>query len=185
MAGASPSSHDGPPRPESGPWTVYFAIVNALAFLASVVLALMFIAMITDVVQRMVAARPAQWPVPVIEYMMHFLVLFGAPYALTKKSHVLVDSFVQMMPLKLGRLVEKAGYVISLVACLIFAAFSATSGLEAWEVGGMDVRAISIPEYVLYLPMVVSFLLLAFGFLYLLTGRDSLMGLAAVEKAGA
>ena len=123
---------------------------------------------------RTLGGRPPGWSVPVTEYLLVYFAMFAAPYVLRLRGHVFVEMMVDRLPEAgkawFGRLVA---LICSLAAGLL-TVYSAILMIEAIESGELDLRAIDIPIWLLYLPLPIGFAFLAAEFAIFALGRDGL-----------
>ena len=141
-------------------WLIFGAAVVAAALLG-----LIFVSIIFDVVARYTVRQPPPWPVPVSEYALHIAVVLAAPYVLQQRGHVVVDLLLKALPGLLQRVVATGAMLLAATVCAVFAYLSARAGVEAWRQGYVDIRAIVLPQAVLFAPMALSFTLMTIEFL--------------------
>ncbi|WP_201836420.1 TRAP transporter small permease [Microvirga zambiensis] len=151
-------------KPTHPLWRAFDWVVNACAALACLAIFSVFTSVIFDVVMRYSVSSPPPWPVPVTEYALHIAVMFGAPYVLQHRGHVVVDAFLRILPARWQAILLTVSKLLCVAGCTAFA-------LLAWRItwvsvvmGYDDVRAISVPESVLYGPMAISFTLMSLEF---------------------
>ncbi|MGE3246598.1 MAG: TRAP transporter small permease [Beijerinckiaceae bacterium] len=153
---------------------VHTWIINALAAASCVLLALFTVGICYDVLLRAAGFQPQLYVASLVEYGLLYVTVLSAPWLLRGKGHVYVDMAVSGLPEHMRHRVEQAVYVLGLITCLIlaYAAFQLT--WENWLRGENEVRDFDMPRWLIYLPMAVSFVLLALEFLRYLSGVDSL-----------
>jgi C4-dicarboxylate transporter, DctQ subunit len=153
---------------------LYDAIVDTLAWVAGVGLVVMFASVIVDVSIRQLGGQPPEWAVPLSEYLLLYSTLLGAPWLLRERGHVFVDLFVRRGSDTTRRLLERATCVVCALACLLVAGVAADITWREWVAGSADVRAVLIPKWLLFAPLVPGFLLTGIEFLRPLAGGRSL-----------
>lgn len=152
----------------------YDALVSGLALLAGAMMAVMAVSVVVDVCIRTAGLQPPGWTVPLSEYLLLYVTLAAAPWVLKLRGHVLIDSFVAGMPGRARAIVAKAVYALCAVGSLVVAAVAADITWAAWIAGATDVRAVLVPKFLLTLPFVPAFALMAVEFVRLFAGRGSL-----------
>ena len=152
----------------------YDAAVMALAIIAGVMLAGVFVFIIYDVVLRNFLISPPAWTVPSIEYGLLYITMFSAPYLVRTRGHVLVEALRQVLPERPRRVLEKIVYVVCLAVCAVLAWFAFELWLDAYISGEFDGRAIEVPHTVRYAPMVIGFVMMGCEFVRNLLGAGSL-----------
>jgi TRAP-type C4-dicarboxylate transport system permease small subunit len=137
-------------------------------------LAVIFISIVVDVTMRQLGAQPPSWTVPLSEYLLLYATLFGAPWVLRAKGHVLVDSFIGMLPAGLASALARLVYLVCASSCFVVTWVALEMTVSEFGVGSSDVRAVLVPKYLLSLPFVVGFSLMGIEFLRFFAGFDSL-----------
>jgi C4-dicarboxylate transporter, DctQ subunit len=153
---------------------LYDFLVLTLAVIAGALLAVMFGSVVYDVTVRESGYQPPLWAVPLSEYLLLYITVLGAPWVLRDKGHVLVDSFVSILAPGPRRWVARCVYLICALTCLVIAWLAAEATVRDFIAGSNDVRAVVVPKFLLSLPFVPGFALMAIEFLRYLAGRDSL-----------
>jgi C4-dicarboxylate transporter, DctQ subunit len=149
-------------------WRAFDGIVVASAALACIALVLVFASVIFDVTIRYTGMQPPSWPVPLSEYGIHISVMFGAPYVLQQRGHVIVDAFLRILPQGWQVRLLTLSKLLCLVGATAFAVLAWRVTWISYLEGYEDVRAISVPEFILYGPMAISFTLMSIEFFHLL-----------------
>jgi C4-dicarboxylate transporter, DctQ subunit len=161
-------------------WQAFDAAVYAFAALACVALVLVFASVIFDVTIRYTGLQPPSWPVPFSEYGIHISVMFGAPYVLQQRGHVIVDAFLRLLPQGWQVRLLTLSKLLCLAGCTAFAVLAWRVTWVGYLEGYEDVRAISVPEFILYGPMAISFTLMSIEFFRLLfVASPEVLGSAA------
>jgi C4-dicarboxylate transporter, DctQ subunit len=149
-------------------WRAFDATVYSFAVLACVALVLVFVSVIFDVTIRYTGMQSPSWPVPLSEYGIHISVMFGAPYVLQQRGHVIVDAFLRILPQSWQVRLLTLSKLLCLIGCIAFAVLAWRVTWISYLKGYEDVRAISVPEFILYGPMAISFTLMSIEFFHLL-----------------
>lgn len=150
----------------------YNHLLNGLAVCAGIVIFAAFVLIVVDVTIRILGFSPPAFTIAVCEYILLYYAMFAAPWLVRKKGHVYVDAVTHLMPPLVKTLTAKFAYLVSICSALIFCYFSTDLLIDAWNSGVLDVRGIDMPQWLLYLPMPLTFLLVAIEFGRYLVGID-------------
>ena len=143
----------------------YDNLIIRLAIIAGLMLAVVFVGIITDVSIRSIGYNALQWYSAVAEYCLLFSTMLGAPWLVRLKSHVVVESLTMAVPATMRRIIAKAVYLLCIVLSFLFVYYGYTEMAGAFASGDLDLRFIDMPKWILYLPFPVGFALLAVAFL--------------------
>lgn len=152
----------------------YDAVFTALAMIAGVIVAAIFIAIVVDVLMRTAGLQPPPWTITYVEYGLLYFTMCCAPYLVRHKGHVVIESLVSVLPRSLRKFFEIVTYVACLGGALIFTYQSVLLLSETWVSGRIDVRGVDIPMWILYVPMPPCFLIIAIEFVRYLVTRDTI-----------
>lgn len=145
---------------------LYDRLIIGLAVLGALSLAFITFAIVIDVVLRNIGLRPFQATSAIVEYVLLFSTMAGAPWLVRIGAHIAIMSFVEALPRGIRRVVGTAAVVISMVALALLCWRSAAVGIQMADT--IDMRSINIPTWVLYSMLSVGFGLMATEFLRLL-----------------
>ena len=144
---------------------LYDRLIIGLAVLGALSLAFITFAIVIDVVLRNVGLRPFQATSAIVEYVLLFSTMAGAPWLVRIGGHIAIMSFVEALPRGVRRVVGTLAVVVSMVALALLCWRSAAVGIQM--AGTIDMRSINIPTWVLYSMLSVGFGLMATEFLRL------------------
>ena len=99
--------------------------------------------------------------------------MFGAPYLVRHKGHVVVESLRLAMPPKLRKIIEKIVYIACILLSLLFVYYGALETIEAIKTGEQDLRSVDMPKWLLMVPFPIGFSLVAVEFTRYLLGFDT------------
>lgn len=165
MAGASPTGPVPSGRSRNPVLRTVDLLTQAAAAIAAALIACIFLSVIFDVAARYAMTRPPAWPVPVSEYALHIAVCLGAPFVLQRKGHVVVDILAKALPAALRGPTTRLAMLASAAACLFLAFLASRAAVLAWLGNHLDIRSIVLPQWVLFVPMALAFLLMSVEFL--------------------
>ena len=151
----------------------YNKLIFGLAVIGGMLLALIFVGIICDVTMRTIGFNSLQWYSAVAEYSLFFCTMFGAPYLVRHKGHVVVESLRLAMPPTVRKILEKIVYVICILLSLLFVYYGAIETIDAIKTGEQDLRSIDMPKWLLMVPFPIGFSLVAIEFSRYLLGFDT------------
>ena len=151
----------------------YNRLIFGLAVIGGVLLAVIFVGIICDVTIRTLGFNSLQWYSAVAEYSLFFCTMFGAPYLVRHKGHVVVESLRLAMPPKLRKIIEKIVYLACILLSLLFVYYGALETIEAIKTGEQDLRSVDMPKWLLMAPFPIGFSLVAVEFTRYLLGFDT------------
>ena len=151
----------------------YNRLIFGLAVIGGVLLAVIFVGIICDVTIRTLGFNSLQWYSAVAEYSLFFCTMFGAPYLVRHKGHVVVESLRLAMPPKLRKIIEKIVYLACILLSLLFVYYGALETIEAIKTGEQDLRSVDMPKWLLMAPFPIGFSLVAIEFSRYLLGFDT------------
>ncbi len=152
---------------------IYNGLINGLAIIAGLMLAVIFAGIVCDVTIRTFGFNSLQWFSAVAEYCLLFSTMFGAPWLVRRKGHVVVESLTMAMPPRVRLIMAKFTYLMCIGLSLLFAYYGLLEMIEAIGSQEMDLRSIDVPKWLLFVPFPLGFSLIALEFLRYLLGYDS------------
>jgi len=151
----------------------YDRLITGLAVLAGLMLAVIFVGIVTDVTLRTLGFNPLQWYSAIAEYCLLFSTMLAAPWLVRLKGHVVVESLTLAMPPVVRMLMAKTVYVLCIALSLLFVWYGLLEMIAAIQSGEIDIRSIDMPRWILYVPFPLGFSLVAIEFGRYLLGYDS------------
>ncbi len=151
----------------------YNRLIIGLAILGGMMLALIFVGIVADVVIRTVGYNSIQWYSAIAEYCLLFSTMFGAPWLVRLKGHVVVESLTMVMPPMLRMIVAKMVYLLCITLSLLFVYYGWIEITAAFAGNELDLRSIDMPKWLLFVPFPLGFSLVAIEFGRYLVGIDS------------
>ena len=142
----------------------YATALGGMAALAAVLIGLTALAVTLDVVARNVGLGTLPWILEVSEYMLPLATFLVAPWLLRRNEHVRLDALLHLAGGRAGRALERAANGVGLAVCAVLVVYGARTILNSAQQGAMVLKSVVFPEWWLYAPVPVCFLLLAFEF---------------------
>lgn len=149
---------------------LYDRLIVGLAVLGALSLVFVTLAIVVDVMLRNTGFRPFQATSAIVEYVLLFSTMAGAPWLVRIGGHIAILSFVEALPERARRLLGQFVAILSMIALALLCWRSAAVGIQM--AGTIDMRSINIPSWVLYSMLSVGFGLMATEFLRLLLRGD-------------
>jgi TRAP-type C4-dicarboxylate transport system permease small subunit len=149
---------------------LYGRLLAGLALAGCAVLLMMMLVVCADVLLRNVRVVPGMLGVPwaneVTEYALYFITMLTAPWLLRQGMHIRVDVLLRVFPPRLAWCCEWLADTIALICCTVIAYYGVKAVLSSHAIGGMVVKALSVPEWWLLAPLPAAFALLAIEVLF-------------------
>jgi TRAP-type C4-dicarboxylate transport system permease small subunit len=144
---------------------LYGKALRALAIIACGLLVSMMILICADVLLRNIAAIPSlrglPWVNDVAETMLYTITMFTAPWLLHHGQHIRVDVVLRALPARAGWYCEYLNDVLTVLACLTVVVYGAVAAHQSYADGSMTVKSIVVAEWLVLIPLPISFLLLS------------------------
>ena len=148
----------------------YGRLLSGLALLGCAVLFGMMLVICVDVLLRNVRLIPGVYSVPwaneVTEYALYLITLLTAPWLLRRGQHIRVDVVLRVIPPRIAWYCEWLCDAAALVVCLLIAWAAWKATLSSLKINAMVIKTLSIPEWWLYAPLLVTCVLLAIEVLF-------------------
>ncbi|QPM92340.1 TRAP transporter small permease [Pseudooceanicola algae] len=157
---------------------LYDRAILGLAATGALSLFLITLMIVVDVVLRNTGYHPLQSASALSEYAMLFSTMAAAPWLVREGGHVAITAFVAMMPPALRFAIAMATQALAVGILSLLSWRAAVIGVDKAASHTMDMRAITIPAWVLYAMLAVGLGLMALEFLRLLLRRAVYSGSA-------
>ncbi|HZP75469.1 MAG TPA: TRAP transporter small permease subunit [Pseudolabrys sp.] len=100
------------------------------------------------------------------EYVLYLITLLAAPGLLRRGQHIRIDIFLRMFPPRLGWMIEWVGDLTGIACCFVFVWYGVRVTLASWLAGSVSIKTLVMPEWWLFVPMPICFLMLALEFIF-------------------
>ncbi len=155
-------------------YRVYTQFLFGLLVLSGLAIFGIFLAVVSDVTIRAWGFKPPAWTVPVSEYLLLYFTMSAAPWLVRTRGHVYVEILASQLPKKLRFAYGRVVALFCFGASAFGAWYGATLFIEGLGSGDVDMRAIDIPGWVIYVPLPIGFGLVALEFLLIAFGTAPL-----------
>lgn len=142
----------------------YAAALSGFAALSAILIGLTALAITLDVVARNVGLGTLPWILEASEYMLPLATFLVAPWLLRRNEHVRLDVVLRLARGRLGAALEMASNLVGILVCAVLVVYGIRTILNSAQQGAMVLKSLVFPEWWLYAPVPVCFLLLAFEF---------------------
>ena len=161
---------------------IYNYLLHGLAALAGVLIFFSFVMIVVDVTMRIVGLTPPSFTIAVVEYILLWFTILAAPWLVRIKGHVFIDALTQFLPRIVKTVAAKFVYFSCIVAALIYSVHAGGLLMTAWTEAKVDVRTVDMPQWILFAPMPLCFLLVAIEFGRYLIGIDDMYDKSILER---
>ena len=151
-------------------------LLNALKFLAGLVVLMIFVMIVLDVGATVLNISPWAGTIGFVEYGMLWFTMLAAPWLARIKGHVFIDALTQLFSPAVQGVAARFAYLVAIIGSCAFCYYSTLLFLEAFEADQIDERGIEMLNWWLYAPMPIAFFLLTIEFLRFLLGFDDMYG---------
>lgn len=154
----------------------YDRLIYGLAYLAGISLAIVTVLVIYDVISRNLGLRPFRAISAIVEYVLLFSTMAAAPWLVRINGHVSVSSILGLMPRAAQTLISRLSLVVGAGATGLLGVVAGQLALAQARAGNVDVRAVSLPAWILYAFLAVGFVLMATELLRMLLRGETYTG---------
>lgn len=156
----------------------------SLATAAKLLLGGLVVLVVADVAFRNIGGRPINWAVSVAEYILLYTAFLPLPWLVRNKGHVFVEFLRNILPPLARDILEKIVYLLCVALCIYLGSYAASSMIEAYRTDAFESRTFDMPQWLIFLPIVVGFFGGALEWLRFLVGIDTMYNIAPTEREG-
>jgi len=161
---------------------LYDRLIHGMAAFAGLVIAAACLLIAYDVIARNLGMQPPASTVALTEYALLYFTMAAAPYLVRTKGHIVVEVVYQRLPGTTQRAVDAAILLLCTTVSLVIAALAGLLLVEAVVNAEVEIRSLDAPRWILFVPLVGGFLLMAVEFMRLLIRRDSIFASQAEKQ---
>jgi TRAP-type C4-dicarboxylate transport system permease small subunit len=148
----------------------------ACGVVAGLVVGAMVLLVCVDVAGRNLGVAGLPWIVEVTELALPLATLLAAPWLLHRNEHVRLDVLDRLLSRRVLRWLERAAAAVGLVVCLAFVWYALKVIADTRAIGALVMKSLVFPEWWLFVPLPLSFGLMALEFARRLLGRGAQHG---------
>lgn len=145
--------------------TAYGLLHAALGVLAALFIAFIALGISADVLSRNLGGGSLRGMLELAEYALFLSTFLGAPWVLRQGAHVRVDVVVNVLPRRVGWLLEVVGDVVGLITSGVLCWYAWSIAAVAFAENRRIIKEFIFPEGYIYVVVVVSAALLIVEFL--------------------
>jgi len=146
-------------------WQAFDRVIDFMAFLAGCLMAFITLSICYSVIMRYFFQRPPIWVVQTCEYALLWIVFLGTAWVLREKGHVAVDVLYSKLKENAKIWLTLCTFMGAMLACSIVSVIGFYHTWECFKKNIMDVRAITIPKYIVFVIIPIGMVTLVLQFL--------------------
>jgi len=154
----------------------YTWLVNAMAWLAGLLMAAMMLSICIDVIVRNLGFQSSAHLFTFTEYALLIVPCLGAPWLVRQKGHVYVEILLMSVNEGLRRWMTFAVGVGCVVVCGLIAWYGFDVTWTNYTRSDVDVRSMDMPRWMVVIFIPIGFLMMGIEFLRLLLKGESVLG---------
>ena len=160
-------------------WTVFDKVVDAMAMLAGVVIVFITVAVCYTIGLRFLFTQTTIWITQTTEYALLWIVFLGTAWLLREKGHITTDVVYTHLTEKTKRILDFIMSVIGGLASAVMFIFGAFYTYDCIAKGVTDVRAVTLPKWILFIIIPIGSIFLTLQFM-----RSAWSKLIEIRTAG-
>jgi TRAP-type C4-dicarboxylate transport system permease small subunit len=135
--------------------------MQACGVVAALLIGVSVLLVCYDVLGRNLSLKSLPWIVEVTEYALPLITLFAAPWLLFRGEHVRLDLLNNMLSPTALRLLDRVASTVGLIVCVLIVWYALKVIADTREIGAMVMKSLVFPEWWLFVPVPLSFGLMA------------------------
>jgi C4-dicarboxylate transporter DctQ subunit len=151
----------------------YDALINGLAGTAGALIGAVCLIIAYDVIARNLGLQPPRYTIALTEYALLYFTMAAAPWLVRNRGHIVVEVLYSRTSGILRTILDKLILVLCSTVCALLAVLAALLLVEALQRGEIELRSLDMPRWLLFLPLLVGFSLMAIEFLRLLVRGEA------------
>ena len=100
------------------------------------------------------------------EDALYLITILAAPGLLRRGQHIRIDILLRMIPPKVAWVLEWIGDAVGIVCCTFFVWYGLRVTLASYASGSISIKTLIMPEWWIFAPMPICFLMLAAEFVF-------------------
>lgn len=140
---------------------LWAGLMHVCGLAAAAILGLAVCFVCWDVIGRNLGAGSLPWVVELTEYALPLATLLAAPWLLFRFQHIRLDVLQQSLPRAAQRIMDRLAAFVGLVVCVTMAWYALVALQDSRRIGALVMKTLVFPEWWLFVPAVVGFLLMA------------------------
>jgi TRAP-type C4-dicarboxylate transport system permease small subunit len=144
----------------------YGRLLDGMMAMACVLLLGMTFLIGLDVLLRNIGAGGIPPSNELSEYGLYLITILAAPGLLRRGQHIRVDIFLRVLPPRLAWCLEWVGDAVGIVCSVYFVWYGVRVTFASYAAGSVSIKTLVLPEWWIFAPMPVCFLMVALEFLF-------------------
>ena len=140
---------------------LYRLVMQACGVAAALLIGLIVLMVCYDVIGRNLGLKSLPWIVEVTEYALPLITLLAAPWLLFRAEHVRLDLLNNTLSPGALRNLDRIASLVGLLVCLTISWYAVAVIADTRAIGAMVIKSLVFPEWWLFLPVPLSFGLMA------------------------
>ncbi|MFO1319344.1 MAG: TRAP transporter small permease [Burkholderiales bacterium] len=136
-------------------------VMHACGVLAALIVGAALVLVCYDVLGRNLGLTTLPWIVELTEYSLPLATLLAAPWLLFRFEHIRLDVLQQILSPGVQRHVDRLAVLVGLFVCLAVCWYGVAVIRDAMQIGALVMKTLVFPEWWLFVPVPVSFGLMA------------------------
>jgi TRAP-type C4-dicarboxylate transport system permease small subunit len=100
------------------------------------------------------------------EDALYLITILAAPGLLRRGQHIRIDILLRAIPPRIAWGMEWVGDVVGIVCCIYFVCYGIRVTEASYVAGSLSIKTIVIPEWWIFAPMPLCFLMIAIEFIF-------------------
>ncbi|HUJ89834.1 MAG TPA: TRAP transporter small permease [Syntrophorhabdales bacterium] len=152
-------------------WKGFDRLLDVMAAVAGVILVFICAAVCYTIGMRFLFTRTTIWIMQTTEYALLWIVFLGTTWLLREGGHITTDIIYTHLNEKTKRYLDCIMFVIAGCACVIMVYFGITYMIESIVHGVTDVRAVTVPKWIVFIIIPIGSILLTIQFFRMAWGK--------------
>lgn len=158
-------------------WAGFDKLTDLMAFFAGVILLFITGAVCYTIGMRYLFTKTTIWLMQTTEYALLWIVFLATTWLLREKGHITTDIIYTHLNEKTKNYLNLIMFIIGGLVCAVMVYFGITYTYECIDKGVMDVRAVTIPKWIIFIIIPIGSLFLTLQFFRMAWGRMIDMGM--------
>jgi len=154
-----------------GFWKFFDKLSDAMAALAGVILIFITAAVCYTIGMRYLFTKTTIWLMQTTEYALLWIVFLATTWLLREKGHITTDVIYTHLNEKTKQYLDCIMFVIGGIACAVMVYFGMNYTYQCIAKGVTDVRAVTIPKWIIFVIIPVGSIFLTIQFFRMAWGR--------------
>lgn len=139
-------------------------VVNFMAVLAAAIIVFTTAIVAYTIFIRLFGGIGIRWSWQFAEHSMFWFPFLAAPWLLRNHKHVSVDLVLNLLPIKVKKILYVLHGFMGIALCLVLTYFCTLVTYDNYRRGIMEIQVVDLPKYLLFIVLPVAFLVLTLQF---------------------